>query len=399
MPVTRTRVPLIGAGVSVDPLARRAVDEALDGALPALRGETPDLALVFASPHHAARYPELLARVVERSAPRALLGCTAEGVLATSVEVEDSPGVALWLARLPGVEIEPVRLRFERRGDDGFVEGLGDLPGGAAALLLLADPFTFPANLLVEHLNHASPGVPVVGGMASGGQARGSTKLFFLGGVLDDGAVGAVLRGNVAIATVVSQGCRPIGTAHVVTAAEGNVVRELDGAPALRRLEETYAAASERDQLLMRRGVHVGVAVRRGVELGRGDFLVRNLVGADPETGALGITDVVEEGQIVQFHIRDADSARQDLRLLLDAERLLESRRPAGALLFSCNGRGQRLFGEPHHDVSALERAFGKLPVAGFFCQGELGPVGGRNFLHGFTASVALFLRGETSLD
>ena len=397
MTVTRTRAPLIGAGVSADPVARRAVDEALAGALQALSGETADLALVFASPHHGSDYREVLARVVERATPRALLGCTAEGVLATSVEVEDSPGVAVWLARLPGVEIEPVRLRFERRADDGFIEGLGELPGGTAALLLLADPFTFPADLLVGHLNRASPGVPVVGGMASGGQTPGSTKLFFLGEVLDGGAVGAVLTGRVAIATVVSQGCRPVGSAYVVTDAEGSLLRTLDGAPALRRLEETYNGASERDQLLMRRGVHVGVAVRQGEELGRGDFLVRNLVGADPESGALGIADVIEEGQVVQFHIRDADSAREDLRLLLDAERLLESRRPAGALLFSCNGRGQRLFGEPHHDVSALERVFGKLPVAGFFCQGELGPVGGRNFLHGFTASVALFLPWEMS--
>ncbi len=392
MTTTRTRLPLIGAGVSGAASARDAVDEALAAALPALEGETPDLGLVFASSHHADSYRDVLFWVIERATPRALIGCSAGGVIATGVELEDAPGVVVWLGRLPNVGIEPVRLRFRRDGDEGIIDGLGALGGGTSALLLLADPFTFPADLLARHLNVASAGVPIVGGMASGGFQPGTTKLFFMGEVLAEGAVGAVLSGAVTIATVVSQGCRPIGRPYAVTEADGNVLRGLDGEPALRRLEETYAKASERDQLLIRRGLHVGIAVRGQQDLGRGDFLVRNVVGADPETGALAITDAVEAGQVVQFHVRDADSAREDLRLLLDAGRLLEARRPAGALLFSCNGRGQNLFGEPHHDARALARTYGQLPVAGFFCQGELGPIGGRNFVHGFTASIALFL-------
>lgn len=399
MTVVRTGVPLVGAGLSAATRSKAAVDDALDRALPALRGEKPDLALAFVSVHHAAAYRDVLLRIVDRAAPRALLGCTAEGVLATGEELEDAPGIAVWLARLPGVDIDPVRLRFRRAGTEGVVQGLAALPGGAAALLLLADPFTFPADLLARHLNRAAPGVPVVGGMASGGSAPGTTKLFFLGEVLDEGAVGAVLSGAVRIATVVSQGCRPVGRPYVVTSAQGNTIKELDGSPALRRLEDTYSDAGEREQFLMRRGVHIGLAMRGrdATELGRGDFLVRSLAGVDAESGALAVGDLVSEGRIVQFHVRDADSAREDLRLLLDAERLLEDRKPVGALMFSCNGRGQRLFGEPHHDVSALDRAYGALPVAGFFCAGELGPVGGRNFLHGFTASVALFLPTESA--
>lgn len=393
MTTTRTRLPLIGAGVSTQVDAVAAVDEALEHALPSLAGERADLAIVFASPHHASAYPRILARLAERAPAAAQFGCSGEGVIATGVEVEDAPGVAVWLARLPGVGIEPLRLRFRAVGREGYIEGFEAPASDRAVLLLLGDPFTFPADSFIAHLNATVPGLPVVGGMASGGATRESVRLFFQGAELHDGAVGAVLTGDVAVTTVVSQGCRPIGQAYVVTKSEGNIVHELNGEPALRKLEEVYRAASEREQTLMRRGVHLGVAVaERDTELGRGDFVIRNVVGMDPESGALAIGDAVEAGQRVRFQIRDAESAREDLRMLLDAERLLVEQRPAGALLFSCNGRGQKLFGQPSHDASALGRAFGPMPVAGFFCQGELGPVGGKNFLHGFTASIALFL-------
>lgn len=393
MTTTRTQVPLIGSGVSTHPDGRVAIEEALERALPALGGEQADLAIVFASPHHAQWYAEIVQRLARHAPTAVQLGCTGEGVIATKVEVEDAPGLAVWLARLPGVRIEPVQLRYRVVGHEGRIDGFRAPRGERAVLILLADPFTFPADLFLQQVNAAIPRLPILGGMASGGHQRGTIRLFFQGSVLDEGAVGVLLTGNVAVATVVSQGCRPLGAVHVVTKAEQNVIHELDGAPTVRKLEELYRAASERDQLLMRRGLHVGVAVgAREGELGRGDFVIRNVVGMDPESGALAITDVVEEGRLVQFHVRDADSARQDLRMLLDAERLLEERRPVGALLFSCNGRGQRLFGQPHHDASALGRVFGALPVAGFFCAGELGPVAGRNFLHGFTASIALFL-------
>jgi small ligand-binding sensory domain FIST len=313
--------------------------------------------------------------------------------------VEDSPGLAVWLGHLPRVSLEPVRLRFERRGDEGMIDGLDSLPPEDSVFLLLADPFTFPTDSFVSHLNSETPSVRVIGGMASGAQSPGASRLFFQGQALSEGAVGVVMRGDVDIATVVSQGCRPIGEIFRVTKGNGNLLMELDGRPALRRLEEVYSQSNERDQVLMRRGVHVGLAIREAqAELGRGDFVIRNVLGADHGSGTLAISDVVEVGKAVQFQVRDAESAREDLRLLLDAQRLLGARPPAGALLFSCNGRGQGLFGSPNHDVSALERAFGTLPVAGFFAQGELGPVSGRNFLHGFTASIALFMRPGQSV-
>lgn len=393
MSTTRTRAPLIGAGVSTESDAELAIDEALDRALPPLAGERADLAILFASPHHRGAYPRLLERLAARAPSAVQFGCTGEGVIATGVEVEDAPGLAVWLAHLPGVAVEPVRMRFRAQGQEGYIDGFSAPTTDRAVLLLLADPFTFPADLFVEHLNQAVPGLPVVGGMASGGNTRESVRLFFQGAVLHEGAVGAILTGHVAVTTVVSQGCRPLGPLFTVNRSERNVVHELDGAPAVRRLEELYRAAGERDQLLLRRGLHLGIAVTEGgSELGRGDFVIRNVVGMDAESGALAVGDVVEEGRRVRFHVRDAESAREDLRLLLDAERLLVERPPVGALLFSCNGRGQKLFGQPSHDAGALGRTFGPLPVAGFFCQGELGPVAGRNFLHGFTASIALFL-------
>jgi len=307
--------------------------------------------------------------------------------------VEDAPAVAVWAASLPGAAIEPFRLTFERDGEHGLIDGMAELPAGAArpVVLLLADPYTFPADRFLEHLNAEDPGVPVVGGMASGALGAGRSRLYYGGRVLKDGAVGAVLSGAGA-RPVVSQGCRPVGETYAITRAEANVIHELGGISALRRVEDLYGAASDRDKLLMRRGLHVGQAISElKPELRRGDFLIRNIVSVDHGSGALAISDTVEVGQTVQFQVRDAESAREDLRELLEAERRAERRPVAGALLFSCNGRGQALFGQPDVDVGAVRRAFGEVPIAGFFAAGELGPIGGRNYLHGFTASVLLF--------
>ena len=204
--------------------------------------------------------------------------------------------------------------------------------------------------------------------------------------ILDNGAVGVFVDRGVEVRTLVSQGCRPIGKPYVVTRAERNFVEELGGQPALERLQEIAAAASEEDRELLRGGLHVGLVVdEHKAEFERGDFLVRNLLGADRESGALAVGDRVNVGQTVQFHVRDAAAADEDLRELLggvDAD---------AALLFTCNGRGRHLFGTPDHDAGLVEQMLGPIPVAGCFCAGEIGPVGGRNFLHGFTASLALF--------
>ena len=388
---TRTR-PRVGVGLSTHEDGRAAARAALDAALAGLGGEPADLVFLFVSPQHEDEQRAIIDIATERVEGAMVLGCSAGGVIGAGREVEDAPAVAAWAASLPGIEVQPFRLTFQREDDHAIIEGLEDLPSAdqEPVILMLADPFSFPADVLLDHLNDSGSGIPIVGGMASGGLEAGRNSLYFNDEILRDGAVGAILTGG-GMTTVVSQGCRPVGKTYAVTRAERNVLFEMGGAPAMTRIEELYAESTERDQLLIRRGLHVGSAITETKpELRRGDFLVRNVVGVDRETGAIAISDQVEVGRTVQFQVRDAESAREDLRVVLERERTARPDDVAGALLFSCNGRGSALFGQPDHDVTAVRRAFGDVPVAGFFAAGEIGPVAGKNFLHGFTASILL---------
>ena len=209
------------------------------------------------------------------------------------------------------------------------------------------------------------------------------------GRVYEDGAVAVLIDGPVAVRSVVSQGCRPIGRPMIVTKADGNLIRELGRRPVLEAVREMFAGLSEDDRDLVRAGLHVGRVINEYQEkFGRGDFLVRNVIGSDEE-GGLAVTDFVRVGQTIQFQVRDADTADEDLRALLEDQQ--RGAPPAGALLFTCNGRGTRMFPGPNHDAALLREVLGPIPVAGFFAMGEIGPIGGQNFVHGFTASVALF--------
>jgi small ligand-binding sensory domain FIST len=240
------------------------------------------------------------------------------------------------------------------------------------------------------------PGVPLIGGMAGGGAGPEENRLLLNDRGLVSGGVGAILRGGPKVHSIVSQGCRPIGSTFVVTKVENNVILELGGKPALSRLEQTYAGLSEEDRHLIRKGLHVGIAMSEFKQtFSRGDFLISNVLGADRESGAVAIGNFVRMGQTVQFHIRDADTADEDLRQLLAAQSPLMAGRRKGALLFSCNGRGTQLFPKPDHDTGVIQELCGPLPLAGVFAQGELGPVGNRNYIHGFTASIALFEDGS----
>jgi len=254
------------------------------------------------------------------------------------------------------------------------------------------DPFTFPAGDLLAHLNQHVPGAVVMGGMASGGLRSGESLLFLDDQVITSGAVGAHLPGA-GIHPLVAHGCRPIGDPYTVTEADGNLIIELGGRPPLARLQDLATALPVQEQELLARGVHLGIVIDEyRTEPGQGDFLVRGIAGADPESGAIAVGGELEVGQTVQFHVRDARSADEDLRRTLEREAAVLGGRPAaGALLFTCTGRGTHMFAEPDHDTGLLAQALGQIPVAGFFCDGELGPVGGQNFLHTFTASIALF--------
>jgi small ligand-binding sensory domain FIST len=356
-----------------------------------------DLAILFFSTHHA-RAADVLARTVQqRFSPRCLLGCVAESVLGGEREIEQSPAVSLWVSRwAKPIVMEPFHLVLERTADGpslfGWPDELTGADGGQSAVLLLGDPFTFPIDLFLRRVNEDAKGVRVLGGMASGIRAPGQCRLLFQEGVKDQGAVGVLLQGALGLRSIVSQGCRPIGRPLVITRAKDNLILELGGKTPLAQLQELWPTLTPEEQNLFQQGLHIGRVLNEyQSDFQRGDFLVRNVLALERDTGALAITDRVRVGQTVQFHVRDATTADEDLHALLRLDVSAHDRKPSAALVFSCNGRGTRLFSQPHHDARVLRAEAGDIPLAGFFAQGELGPIGGQNFIHGFTASVALF--------
>ena len=371
-------------GLSEHPVPTQAVGEAVGQVIEGLGDERPDLVLVFASPHHIGAFEDIATAIRTLLQPAVLLGGSSAAVIGGPREVEDRPALSVFAARLPDTVLTPVRLEVVPTPDGPSLVGWPDDPAGT--LLMLADPFSFPADAFLERVNDDLPGLQVIGGLASAAMQPGGNRLVLDEEVTTSGAVGALVNGGIEVRTIVSQGCRPVGKPYVVTKAERNFIFELGGKSALERLQETAAAASDEERELMRRGLQIGCVVDEArLDFDRGDFLVRGVVGADQRSGAIAVGEVVSVGRTVQFQVRDADSADEDLRLLLseaDAD---------AALLFTCNGRGQRLFGEADHDAGMVDKLIGPIPVAGCFCAGELGPVGARNFLHGFTASLALF--------
>jgi small ligand-binding sensory domain FIST len=356
-----------------------------------------DLALLFYSHHHAGEVEYLARQIQERIRPRCLLGCPGETVVSNDREIESGPALALWLARFgQQVELTPFHLAVAETSDGYSLLGWPDNLHGAdpkqSAILLLADPFTFPVDQFLHQVNKECPGLRVMGGMASGGRQAGENTLLLGQEPIQEGAVGVLVQGPINIRSVVSQGCRPIGRHMVITKAQENIILELGGKPPLVQLQELWQQLSPTDRELVRRGLHVGRVINEYQgEFHRGDFLIRNVMELDQQSGALAVTERVRVGQTVQFHVRDAATADEDLHELLQFDQRAHDRKAAGALLFSCNGRGIRLFDQPDHDARAVRAETGSIPLAGFFAQGELGPVGGQNFIHGFTASVVLF--------
>ena len=371
--------------------ATRAVAQATN----ALGDDAPSLAVLFASARFLGTAEALVAAIAEQTGPLPLIGCVGESVAGGAREIESEPAVSLWLGAGLG-PVETFAMEYVRTPSGGAYGGylFPSEPHGEphGAHLLIADPYTFPADGLLAHLNDKAPGAVVMGGMASASLAPRQSRLFLDNRVLTSGAVGVHLP-EAEIHPLVAQGCRPVGDAYIITRAEGNVIHELGGRPPLVRLREMAAAMPSRDTELLARGLQLGVVIdEHRDQPGQGDFLIRGVVGADPGSGAIAVGDRIQVGQTVQFHVRDAESADEDLRRALEREsEALGGRRPAGALLFTCNGRGSRLFAQPDHDAGLIAATLGDIPVAGFFCAGELGPVGGQNFLHTFTASIALF--------
>jgi small ligand-binding sensory domain FIST len=371
------------AALSEHPVAADAVGEVL-GSIVEQRGVEPDLAVVFASAAHVEFLGEISAAVRTVLRPRTLFGSAASAVLGGGREVEEEPALSVW-ASWNG-PVRPLRL-WARTADDAVaIEGVpADLDEGAT-LLLLADPYTFPADGLVDQLAAVRPDVTVVGGLASAAGNPGGNALVIDDAVHRDGAVGVAIPREQLVGPVVSQGCRPVGEPMVVTGSDRNFLLELAGRPALERLSQLAAELPPDEKILLSRGVHLGIVIDETRDaFGRGDFLVRSVLGADRAKGVLAVGDQVAVGTTVQFHVRDAESADEDLHHLLTGVH------GDAALVFTCNGRGSHLFGVDDHDARAVVDHLGTDAVAGMFCAGELGPVGGRSFLHGFTASVLIF--------
>ena len=381
------------AALSTHPDTTQAAAEACAAARKDLGG-VPDLAVVFFSREHAAKADALAGQLCDLLGTENILGCGGESIVGVGQEVEEGPALSLWLAKWPGVTARLLNLNFERTPEGGMIQGwpeevAGEWPEGTF-LVLLGEPYSFPADALLERLNEDRAGVPVVGGMASGGLQPGENRLILGRKSFAEGAAAALISGPVRLRTIVSQGCRPIGRHFIVTKSERNIIHELGGKPALIQLKEIFDELPNREKLLVQRAPHLGRVVSEYQErFEQGDFLVRNVIGSDP-SGAIAVTDYIRVGQTVQFHIRDQESADAELKQLLVAAKK-QKPPPLGGLLFTCNGRGTRLFSQPHHDAAAIEKALGKIPLAGFFAQGELGPIGKQNFMHGFTASLALF--------
>jgi small ligand-binding sensory domain FIST len=375
---------LVDGDTGVDAFAEAAARAALG-----LGGAPCDVALVFAGQDNLAHAGLGLDAVRDRLHPGALAGCGAQGVVGTAREVETG-GVVVWAASLGAGSAQAFHLEAMPAGEGRLaITGMPDLVDDEA-LVMFVDPYTFPAEALLAEIARSSPGVPVVGGLAAADAAPAA--LFHDNTVASMGAVGVVLS-DVDVTCTVSQGASPIGPEMVVTACDGNVIEELASKPALDRLMDAIRAELSADeQALATQGLLMGIVIDENQpEYERGDYLVRALMAVDEQERTITIGERVRVGQTVRLHVRDAASADIDLRDALERAARGLDRPAAGALMFTCNGRGSHMFGSAGHDAGALAREIGPAPAAGFFCAGEIGPVGARSFVHGFSTSVALF--------
>lgn len=369
-----------------------AAAEVIRAAKEAGVGET-DAAFVFFTRHHKDEADALAEQLWLELDPQCIIGCSADAVVGPDREVESAPGLAVLVAQMPGVRIHPFHITrddWDTLPDDpeSMIERIG-YGEETRAVIGFGDPWTCPLNDIMKAFDQHLPGAPLVGGMASAARAPGGNVLIRNDQTYDGGFVGASLSGPIDVQTVVSQGCRPIGQTYVITKCRDNVIEQLGGRPAMSVLRDAIHALPGDDRDLLKHGLLIGRAITEYRDkFRRGDFLVRHIMGVDQNTGTITMGDFVRVGQTVQFHVRDAATADEDLRLMLEPQ---GANPAAGALMFTCNGRGRRLFECPDHDISVARQTMPSTPVAGFFAAGEIGPVGGKNFVHGHTASLALF--------
>ncbi len=393
--------PRFASALSVAPTAEVAFGEVVEALKSALGGRRPDLVAVFVSHHHGSAIEDLGPRLAKELAAGTLIGCTGESIVGGTREIENGPALSVFAAVMPNTIVRPYVVTAEAEGETTLrFEGMPEVQDPArASVLVLAEPYTFPAAEFLEILNDKLEGVPVMGGMASGGSGPGQNLLFTQNGVVESGAIGVVLEGDVEMRSVVSQGCRPVGKPLVITATRDNFILKLGGRPALEVLVEIAKGLSPEDQKLLQSGPFLGLAIdATKSKFDRSDFLVRGIMGLEQEDSAIVVADgTIRNGMTVQFLVRDPRTAGEDLQQIVhDRAGGATDPQATGAIVFTCNGRGARMFGKPDHDIGCVQLGLGTtVPAAGFFAAGEIGPVGGKNFLHGFTASVAVFVQRD----
>jgi len=375
------------------------VDEACQEVRDKLEGKSPDLLTAFVSAKFNQYFKEIASAIQASLKPRAFIGCSAGGLIGGGNEVEEESGLVISGALLPDVKMQTFHLYDSDLPDPDDAPSAWEKMVGLQnveepAFILLPDPYSFRIELLVQGLDYAFPKSPKIGGLASGSTAPGMNALFLDGKVFKRGAVGVAITGNIILDTVVAQGCKPIGKPLRVTKSDHNILYELESKPALLVLKDVLESLSEQDQSLARNSLFLGLAMSEfKSNLKAGDFLIRNLIGIEPRSGALVVAEMLHEGRTVQFHVRDAATSSEDLRMMLKnyIESSSKDAKHEGALLFSCLGRGSFLYGSPNHDSSGFRQYLGEIPLTGFFCNGEIGPVGGTTFIHGYTSSFGIF--------
>ncbi|MDP7008455.1 MAG: FIST N-terminal domain-containing protein [Phycisphaerales bacterium] len=359
----------------------------------AMSGKT-DLVFVFASFHHRETLEEAVEDIRRALSPKIIIGVTTEAVVGCDLELEGDAGLSAIAMHMPGVTLTPWTTSPSKpvpiSTPHEIPEWIG-LREDSKAVFFFADPFSTPITRLLPALtNSRSPFLPIIGGMASGASTASYNRIILNDQSMKSGGVGLTISGPVQIDCLVSQGCRPIGKPLRVTKVDGNVVLELGGKPALDQLAELSKSASEHDRALLEGGLLLGGVIDEHKDhFGRGDFLVRSVMGLDRKRKGVAAGEFYRLGKTVQFHVRDAQTAVEDLQLLLDAQQLSDT--PFAGLLVTCNGRGKSLFDEDDHDLTIIRERLGEVPIAGFFAAGEIGPVGGQSFLHGHTACLTTF--------
>jgi small ligand-binding sensory domain FIST len=386
------------SAISTQDTIEACIEEATQSIKTQLSGKPADLTVIFVSPHFADQYHKILPMIKKRMNPGLFFGCSGGGIIGDGQEVEQQPAFSITAANLPGVEVQPVRaetmeLPDQDTGPGVWREWLGVAAENQPHFIFLADPFSFRGEEFLAGMDFAYPNSKKVGGLASGAQTQGGNALYLGDEIYSDGLIGVALSGNIELDTIVAQGCRPIGQPLKITECQQNMLQKLDNAPPMEVLQEINETLNENDRNLMKTSLFLGIEMDPlKDDPQQGDFLIRNLMGVDHQSGALAIGAMLREGQLVQFHLRDKVLSAEDLDVMLTRYHSGGKADDAcGALLFSCLGRGQYLYGRPNHDTDMFKDKMGELPLGGFFCNGEIGPVGQATFLHGYTSSFGIF--------